>query len=211
MIDICYRRMRRPSTPAPSVARPGDADGPFGGSERAICVTSWAGGRATRRGNWLPHGDVSEAAYWERALHERTSPHAAPPGHRHPRTPQPQRPVGLRLRSRRRRPHQGVAPQPPHPRRPGARQMAVPASYNDLFTTRETHDHIIGEVWYQTTVHIPRGWDGRRVLVPASSQRPTAPRSGLTMSRSSPTRGSSLPSKPTSRHTSPPLPARRCA
>ena len=31
-------------------------------------------------------------------------------------------------------------------RRPGARQMAVPASYNDLFTTRETHDHI-GEVW----------------------------------------------------------------
>ncbi len=52
----------------------------------------------------------------------------------------------------------------PLARRPGARQMAVPASYNDLFTTRETHDHI-GEVWYQTTVHIPRGWDGRRVLV----------------------------------------------
>ena len=43
-----------------------------------------------------------------------------------------------------------------------ARDMAVPASYNDL--VGEAREHV-GEVWYQRTVGVPRGWaDGRIVL-----------------------------------------------
>jgi beta-glucuronidase len=47
---------------------------------------------------------------------------------------------------------------------PDAREMAVPASYNDVFTDQDTRDHV-GDAWYQTTVRIPRGWDGRRVVL----------------------------------------------
>lgn len=44
------------------------------------------------------------------------------------------------------------------------RTIAVPASYNDLFTDRDVHDHV-GEVWYQRTIHPPASWaDGRVVL-----------------------------------------------
>lgn len=43
-------------------------------------------------------------------------------------------------------------------------EMAVPASYNDLTTDAEVRDHI-GEAWYETTVWVPRGWSGRRVVV----------------------------------------------
>lgn len=47
---------------------------------------------------------------------------------------------------------------------PGARPMAVPASYNDILASSEAYDHV-GDAWYQTTVRVPRGWDGQRVVL----------------------------------------------
>lgn len=47
---------------------------------------------------------------------------------------------------------------------PGAREMAVPASFNDLPADADVHDHV-GEVWYQTSVRVPRGWSGQRVVL----------------------------------------------
>jgi beta-glucuronidase len=47
---------------------------------------------------------------------------------------------------------------------PDADEMAVPASFNDLAADAAVHDHI-GDVWYQTTVRVPRGWDGGRVVL----------------------------------------------
>lgn len=47
---------------------------------------------------------------------------------------------------------------------PAARAMAVPASYNDLFTARAEREHI-GGVWYQRIVRIPRGYAGQRILL----------------------------------------------
>jgi len=41
--------------------------------------------------------------------------------------------------------------------------MAVPASYNDLVDPG-LRDHV-GEVWYQRTVRVPRGWAGERVVL----------------------------------------------
>jgi beta-glucuronidase len=51
-------------------------------------------------------------------------------------------------------------------RRPltGAREMAVPASFNDIAADAAVGDYV-GDVWYQTTVRVPRGWDGRRVVL----------------------------------------------
>ncbi|WP_166878372.1 beta-glucuronidase [Salinibacterium sp. ZJ450] len=43
-------------------------------------------------------------------------------------------------------------------------EIAVPASYNDLFTDSAIRDHV-GWVWYQRTVRVPRGWAGERVFV----------------------------------------------
>lgn len=45
-----------------------------------------------------------------------------------------------------------------------ARRMAVPASFNDLVTDHETRD-FFGDLWYQTTVRVPRGWDGTRIAL----------------------------------------------
>jgi beta-glucuronidase len=45
-----------------------------------------------------------------------------------------------------------------------AQDMAVPASYNDLLADPRTRDHV-GEVWYQRTVRVPRGWSGGRVVL----------------------------------------------
>ena len=45
-----------------------------------------------------------------------------------------------------------------------ARAIAVPSSYNDLYVDRALHDHV-GDVWYQRTVTVPRGWAGRRILL----------------------------------------------
>lgn len=47
---------------------------------------------------------------------------------------------------------------------PAAREMPVPASYNDIPADAAVRDHI-GEVWYQRTVWIPHGWAGRRVVL----------------------------------------------
>ncbi|MEY4714119.1 MAG: hypothetical protein RIQ37_449 [Actinomycetota bacterium] len=38
--------------------------------------------------------------------------------------------------------------------------VAVPASYNELFTSREIREHV-GWVWYQRTISVPKGWDQR--------------------------------------------------
>lgn len=51
---------------------------------------------------------------------------------------------------------------------PEAGKMAVPASFNDLMTDaadREFH----GDIWYQRSVRIPRGWDAERISLYVSS------------------------------------------
>jgi beta-glucuronidase len=50
----------------------------------------------------------------------------------------------------------------------GASEMAVPASFNDIAADAEVRDHL-GDVWYQTTLRVPRGWDGRRVVLQLES------------------------------------------
>jgi beta-glucuronidase len=45
-----------------------------------------------------------------------------------------------------------------------ASEMAVPASFNDIAADAAVRDHV-GDVWYQTTVRVPRGWDGRRIVL----------------------------------------------
>jgi len=45
-----------------------------------------------------------------------------------------------------------------------AREVAVPASYNDLYVDAAVKDHV-GDAWYQTTVRVPRGWTGQRVVL----------------------------------------------
>jgi beta-glucuronidase len=47
---------------------------------------------------------------------------------------------------------------------PAAREVPVPASYNDVFADVAARDHI-GDAWYQTTVRVPRGWAGQRVVL----------------------------------------------
>ncbi len=47
---------------------------------------------------------------------------------------------------------------------PGARKMAVPASYNDLVLDPADRQHF-GDLWYSTTVRLPRGWAGQRVAL----------------------------------------------
>jgi beta-glucuronidase len=59
---------------------------------------------------------------------------------------------------------------------PEARDMPVPASYNDIVPGRSLHDHV-GDVWYQTTARVPRGW-AASALCFASTPPPTAPRCG---------------------------------
>jgi beta-glucuronidase len=47
---------------------------------------------------------------------------------------------------------------------PGAREMAVPASFNDIAADAAVRDNF-GDVWYQTSVWVPRGWQGRRIVL----------------------------------------------
>ena len=47
---------------------------------------------------------------------------------------------------------------------PGSTQMAVPASYNDIGADPAVRHHV-GSVWYQRTVWIPAGWQGRRIVL----------------------------------------------
>ena len=49
-------------------------------------------------------------------------------------------------------------------RLPGSLEVAVPASYNDQFTSAEIRDHV-GWVYYQRPVPIPRGWGGERIML----------------------------------------------
>jgi beta-glucuronidase len=46
----------------------------------------------------------------------------------------------------------------------GAREVPVPSSYNDVFPEAEARNHI-GDAWYQTTVRVPRGWAGQRIVL----------------------------------------------
>jgi beta-glucuronidase len=45
-----------------------------------------------------------------------------------------------------------------------ARQMPVPASYNDIFPEPNGRDHV-GDAWYQTVVRVPPGWRGQRIVL----------------------------------------------
>src|SRR3954453_361620 len=45
-----------------------------------------------------------------------------------------------------------------------ARDMPVPASYNDIPADAAVRDHV-GDAWYQTVVRVPRGWAGQRVVL----------------------------------------------
>jgi beta-glucuronidase len=47
---------------------------------------------------------------------------------------------------------------------PDARDMAVPASFNDIAADPAVRDYF-GDVWYQTTIRVPRGWDGQRIVL----------------------------------------------
>jgi beta-glucuronidase len=47
---------------------------------------------------------------------------------------------------------------------PGAREMAVPASYNDLVTEAAEREHV-GDVWYQRDVRVPATWAGQRIVL----------------------------------------------
>jgi beta-glucuronidase len=46
---------------------------------------------------------------------------------------------------------------------PGTLEMPVPASYNDVIPEPYLRAYV-GEVWYQSRVPVPRGWDGRVIL-----------------------------------------------
>jgi beta-glucuronidase len=46
----------------------------------------------------------------------------------------------------------------------GAIEMPVPASYADLIQNAKVRDHV-GEVWYERTCFVPRGWAGRRIVI----------------------------------------------
>jgi len=47
---------------------------------------------------------------------------------------------------------------------PRARSMPVPCSYNDVLVDRALHD-LVGDVWYQRTVFVPRGWRDERIVL----------------------------------------------
>ena len=46
----------------------------------------------------------------------------------------------------------------------GSRPMPVPSAFDDVVVEPPLHDHV-GDVWYQRVVHVPRGWDGRRIVL----------------------------------------------
>ena len=45
-----------------------------------------------------------------------------------------------------------------------AQDVPVPASYNDVLADSAARDHI-GDAWYQTSVRVPRGWAGERIML----------------------------------------------
>ena len=42
--------------------------------------------------------------------------------------------------------------------------MPVPSSFNDVLADPKVHDHV-GDVWYQRSVLVPRGWAGQRIVL----------------------------------------------
>src|SRR5665647_3471398 len=74
--------------------------------------------------------------------------------------------MNLQVNAPKRRPSQPLCPEPWwwRGRLARARQMPVPASYNDVLPDAAVRDHI-GDVWYQTTVRVPRGWADQRVVL----------------------------------------------
>ena len=42
--------------------------------------------------------------------------------------------------------------------------MAVPSSYNDLFTEEREKEHV-GYVWYEKSFIIPNSWNGQRIVL----------------------------------------------
>lgn len=47
---------------------------------------------------------------------------------------------------------------------PGPIAMPVPSAFDDVVVEPSLRDHV-GDVWYQRVVHVPRGWDGRRIVL----------------------------------------------
>src|SRR5215210_1166894 len=45
-----------------------------------------------------------------------------------------------------------------------AREVPVPASYNDIFPEPDMHGHV-GDAWYQKNVRVPTGWRGERIVL----------------------------------------------
>lgn len=45
-----------------------------------------------------------------------------------------------------------------------AREMAVPASFNDIAADAAVRDYF-GDVWYQRMLWVPRGWQGQRIVL----------------------------------------------
>ncbi|HEX8861897.1 MAG TPA: beta-glucuronidase [Actinomycetes bacterium] len=44
------------------------------------------------------------------------------------------------------------------------REIPVPASFNDIFTTADVRNHV-GDVWYQTLTRVPERWRGERIVL----------------------------------------------
>jgi beta-glucuronidase len=49
-------------------------------------------------------------------------------------------------------------------RLPDSREMPVPASFNDIAADATVRDYF-GDIWYQTSVWVPQGWQGRRIVL----------------------------------------------
>jgi beta-glucuronidase len=47
---------------------------------------------------------------------------------------------------------------------PESGQMVVPASFNDIAANATVRDYF-GDIWYQTSVWVPLGWQGRRIVL----------------------------------------------
>ena len=79
----------------------------------------------------------------------------------------------------------------------GAREMPVPASYNDIYPEAALRDHV-GDAWYQTRVRVPARLGRTSASSCASTPPRTARSSGSATRRSPSTRAATRRSRPTS-------------